>query len=101
MKRGTTQSEAQATGRSLDPVVRCSRIVGDPIGRGIANWHYAISVSQLWDQKLGTMDRTGLCSECDAAIYRAGVSLYHADAGGFYRITPNPESTGQEPHNAH
>lgn len=90
MKRGTTHGMAQAPGRSLDPVVRCSRIVGDPIGRGIANWQYAISVSQLWDQKLGTMDRTGLCSECDAAIYRAGVSLYHADAGGFYRITPNP-----------
>jgi len=86
--------EPQRASGTVEPLVRCPRMVGEPHGDGCAKPQYAISESQLWDAELRTLDRTGLCHRCDAAIYRAGQNLYHASYEGFYLMTANASVRG-------
>ena len=74
-------------GLAFEPLVRpCTRAGADRTGHGCPYPQYEVSTPQLWDRSLGTMDRTGLCIECGAAIYRAQGRLYHAGADCFFLL---------------
>ena len=81
-------------------VLPCDRVEGLPTVKCKITPEYSNSESQIYVHGVGTLGRTGICVQCDAAIYRreapggtfpgnlAGAS-YHAVEGGLVCL-PDP-----------
>ena len=94
MKKKNTSKETGAEPvSSTAGLEECRRVVGRQVVRCDMMPRYETSVSQLYVPEIGTLSRTGLCSHCDAAIYRKESlngrfpnnlegAYYHAVEGG-------------------
>lgn len=71
--------------------MKCRRQLEQPIFAKI-NWKYGTSEPEIYVVGIGILRRTGVCSYCDAAIYRKNWlgdnvgPLYHAGEKGLSEI---------------